>query len=257
MVGPSRPQIVLFGSSIVQMSFHVGGWGAILADLYSRKADIVLRGYAGWNSRNALQVLNQIFPQDAAVQPSLVIVYYGGNDAIHPHPSGLGPHVPLLEYVENMKKIAIHIKSLCKDTRIVFLTSPPVDEAMIYDYYGDTFVSQARSNETCRAYAEALLELGKHMDIKVINLWTAFQNRDDWGKTYLLDGIHLSSEGSQIAVKEILKVLHEAEWEPSLYWKSMPNEFSEYMVDPRAKTTKDCVVLNEIYGSMIGSDEWK
>ncbi|XP_075473946.1 GDSL esterase/lipase CPRD49-like [Primulina tabacum] len=104
MVGPSRPQIVLFGSSIVQMSFHVGGWGAILADLYSRKADIVLRGYAGWNSRNALQVLNQIFPQDAAVQPSLVIAYYGGNDAIHPHPSGLGPHVPLLEYVENMKK---------------------------------------------------------------------------------------------------------------------------------------------------------
>lgn len=37
MVGPIRPQFVLFGSSIVQYSFSNGGWGAILADLYSRK----------------------------------------------------------------------------------------------------------------------------------------------------------------------------------------------------------------------------
>lgn len=27
-----------------------------------------------------------------------------------PHPSGLGAHVPLPEYVENMKKIAVHLK---------------------------------------------------------------------------------------------------------------------------------------------------
>ena len=37
MVGPERPQIVLFGSSIVQQSFSNRGWGTILADLYSRK----------------------------------------------------------------------------------------------------------------------------------------------------------------------------------------------------------------------------
>jgi len=37
MVGPTRPQFVLFGSSIVQKSFDNGGWGAILADTYARK----------------------------------------------------------------------------------------------------------------------------------------------------------------------------------------------------------------------------
>ena len=41
------------------------------------------------------------------------------------------------------------------------------------------------------------------------------------------DGIHLSAEGSKIVVEEILKVLKEAEWVPSLHWKSMPTEFSE------------------------------
>ncbi|KAI6698433.1 hypothetical protein NL676_018552 [Syzygium grande] len=37
MVGPERPQFVLFGWSIVQFNFGNGGWGASLADLYARK----------------------------------------------------------------------------------------------------------------------------------------------------------------------------------------------------------------------------
>lgn len=44
---------------------------------------------------------------------------------------------------------------------------------------------------------------------------------------FVRDGIHFSAEGSKIVVEEILKVLKEAEWEPSLHWKSMPTEFSE------------------------------
>ena len=41
------------------------------------------------------------------------------------------------------------------------------------------------------------------------------------------DGIHLSADGSKIVVKEILKVLKEADWEPSLYYTSLPPEFGE------------------------------
>ena len=69
----------------------------------------MLRGYGGWNSKRGLEILEQVFPKDAAVQPSLVIVYFGGNDSVDPHPSGLGPHVPLNEFVENMKKIATYL----------------------------------------------------------------------------------------------------------------------------------------------------
>ncbi|KAK1415506.1 hypothetical protein QVD17_31289 [Tagetes erecta] len=88
MIGPQRPQIVLFGSSLVQGSFSNDGWGATLTDLYARKADIVLRGYNGWNSRRAVKVLDQIFPKDVVNQPSLIIVYFGGNDSMGPHSSG-------------------------------------------------------------------------------------------------------------------------------------------------------------------------
>ncbi|XP_051130561.1 GDSL esterase/lipase CPRD49-like [Andrographis paniculata] len=241
MVGPNRPQFVLFGSSIVQMAVKAGGWGSILADLYNRKADIIFRGYTGWNSRLALQFIDQIFPKDDANPPSLVIVYYGGNDSMLPHPTGMGPHVPLPEYVENMKKIALHIQSISQQTRIIFLTSPPVDKAMIRQYFGNFFDQQERTNESCRVYSEALVDLGRELNIEVINLWEALQDRSDWANSYLSDGIHLTSEGSKIVAKEILRVIRDAKWKPNLYWTSMEMDFPEfpplYPVGRDGKTT--------------------
>lgn len=227
MVGPDRPQFVIFGSSIVQFSYTQEGWGAILADIYSRKADIFLRGYTGWNSRRALQVLHQVFPKSAAVQPSLVIVYFGGNDSMCPHQSGLGPHVPLPEYIENMRTIAIHLKNLSEKTRAIFLTAPPVNEERIQEFTGCKFDELGRTNTACKKYAEALIKLCREEDVKVVDLWTAMQEPDDWATACFTDGIHLSSEGSKIVVREILAVLKEAKWEPSLHWKSLPTEFSE------------------------------
>ncbi|RDY10855.1 GDSL esterase/lipase CPRD49, partial [Mucuna pruriens] len=239
MVGPMRPQIVLFGSSIVQFSFDNGGWGTILANLYARKADIVLRGYSGWNSRQALDVLDDVFPKDASVQPSLVIVYFGGNDSIDPHPCGLGPHVPLQEYVENMRKIANHLKSLSDHIRIIFLTSPPINEEQIRKKLSAT--QSGRTNKSCGVYADALMELCEEMNIKAINLWSAIQRRDDWLDVSFTDGIHLSGEGSKVVVKEILRVLREADWKTSLHWMSMATEFAEdspyYPPSPDGTTT--------------------
>ncbi|EEC67164.1 hypothetical protein OsI_34024 [Oryza sativa Indica Group] len=34
-----RPRMVLFGDSITEQSFRPGGWGAALADTYSRKVE--------------------------------------------------------------------------------------------------------------------------------------------------------------------------------------------------------------------------
>ncbi|XP_057808141.1 GDSL esterase/lipase CPRD49-like isoform X2 [Salvia miltiorrhiza] len=243
MVATRRPQFVLFGSSIVQMSFNVGGWGAIFADLYARKADVLLRGYNGWNTGMALQVLDKVFPKDELVQPSLVILYFGGNDSTNPHPSGLGAHVPLPEYIENMKK------SLSNETRIICLTSPPVNEARIREVFGNELDDQERTNEGCRIYSEKLVELCKEMDVEVINLWTAIQERDDWADSCFTlfsgcmcrDGIHLSAEGSETVVREILKVLKRVDWEPSLYWLKMAPDFAYdspyYVVGPDGKTT--------------------
>ncbi|XP_031115317.1 GDSL esterase/lipase CPRD49 [Ipomoea triloba] len=240
MVGPQRPQFVLFGSSIVQLSFSNGGWGAILADVYARKADIVLRGYYGWNSRRAVQVLDKVFPKDAAVQPELVIAYFGGNDSMGPHSSGLGPHVPLPEYIENMRKVVLHLKSLSDTIRIIFLSSPPVNEAKVKET-SSYFSELVRTNDLCKKYSDACIDLCKELGVMVVDLFTSIQKREDWENTCFIDGVHLAEEGSKVVVEEILKVLKEADWTPSLHWKSMPTEFpedSEYdLVASDGKTT--------------------
>ncbi|KAL6541611.1 GDSL esterase/lipase wdl1 [Orobanche gracilis] len=185
MVGPQRPLFVLFGSSIVQLSFSNGGWGTILSAIYARKMET----------------------DDSSTQPSLVIVYFGGNDSMGPHSSGLGPHVPLPEYIENMRKIAIHLKSLSDRTRIIYLSCPPVNETTVRENTSSYFSQLVRTNELCRLYSEACVDLCREMDVK--------------------DGVHLSAEGSKVVVEEILSMLKQTDWEPNLHWKSMPTEFSE------------------------------
>lgn len=227
MVGPPRPLFVLFGSSIVQYSFANGGWGATLADIYSRKADILVRGYASWNSRRALQVMDKVFPKDASQQPSLIIVYFGGNDSMGSHTSGLGAHVPLSEYIGNMRRIATYLRDLSESTRLIFLSCPPVNEDMLNTDSRSIFSPLVRTNEACRHYSEACIQVCKEMDLEVVDLWSAIQTRPDWRTSCFTDGIHFSAEGSNIVVDEILKVLREAEWKPSLHWKSIPTEFGE------------------------------
>lgn len=39
---------------------------------------------------------------------------------------------------------------------------------------------KGRSNELCRPYAEALLNLCREINVKGIDIWTAIQQQDDW-----------------------------------------------------------------------------
>ncbi|MCD7447034.1 hypothetical protein HAX54_021667 [Datura stramonium] len=244
MVGPIRPLFVLFGSSIVQLSYYLHGWGATLTGLYSRKADIALRGYGGWNSRMALQVLDKVFPKDAEIKPSLVILYFGGNDSADPNfPSS--PHVPLDEYVANMKEIVLHIKSLSEKTRLIMLSAPPVNEEQIIQFYGD---NRGRTNERCRIYSEAGIKLGQELGVKVIDFWSALQERPDWLTTVFWDGMHLTKEGSEIVVKKISKVLREAEWKPSLHWTKMADEFSDTII-PLDADEMNLIEYQKLFGA--------
>jgi hypothetical protein len=58
---------------------------------------------------------------------------------------------------------------------------------------------------------------------------------------FIRDGVHLSAEGSKVVLKEILKILREADWKPNLHWMSLPTEYAEdspyYPPSPDGTTT--------------------
>ncbi|KVH98219.1 Lipase, GDSL [Cynara cardunculus var. scolymus] len=132
-----RPHIVLFGDSITEQSFRYGGWGASLTDTYSRKADIVVRGYGGYNTRWALFLLHHIFPLGSTTPPVAATIFFGANDAALAGRTSERQYVPLEEYKENLRKIVRHLKECSPTMLIVLITPPPIDEEGRKEYATD------------------------------------------------------------------------------------------------------------------------
>jgi lysophospholipase L1-like esterase len=178
-----RPHFVLFGDSITQQSFANEGWGAALADLYSRKADVFLRGYSGYNTRWALLLLDKVFPKSSSA-PEVVTVFFGANDAALPDRGSQQQHVPISEYKENLHQIVSHIKGNSETTVVVLITPPPVDEVgrRVYARSGEL---PERTNEVTKLYAQACKDVAKEAGVPVIDLWSLFQQTQNWQQAYL------------------------------------------------------------------------
>ncbi|XP_027168263.1 GDSL esterase/lipase At5g62930 [Coffea eugenioides] len=229
-----RPQIVLFGDSITEQSFRSGGWGAALADTYSRKADIVNRGFGGYNTRWALFLLHHLFPLGSATPPVAATILFGANDAALLGRTSARQHVPVDEYKENLRRMVQHLKECCSTMLIVLITPPPVDEEGRKEYaralYGEKAMKlPERTNETAGLYAEKCVELARELDLPSINLWSKMQEMDGWQKKFLSDGLHLTKDGNAVVYQEVVRVFSET-WLPA---SKMPYDFPHHSeIDP-------------------------
>lgn len=220
-----RPEIVLFGDSITQVSFSEGGWGARLADEYQRHADVTVRGYSGYNTKWALPLLPLVFPPESPRTPALVTVFFGANDAVRPAPipgrtAGVSrQHVPLPEFRDNLKAIVGAIRA-CGDgtARVLLITPPPVDviawhkterakaEAAGFPIGPDG--ESSRDNAVTAQYAQAVREVGLEVGAPVIDLFSAMQEREDW-VALLHDGLHPGPEGGGATYEAVRKRIGE------------------------------------------------
>ncbi|KAG9449876.1 hypothetical protein H6P81_009841 [Aristolochia fimbriata] len=229
-----RPQIVLFGDSITEQSFMSGGWGAALVDSYTRKADVVVRGYSGYNTRWALFLLNHIFPRVDVITPVAVTVFFGANDAVLLGRTSEKQHVPIEEYKENLGKIVHHLKECSKTLSIILITPPPIDESGRQEYarlsYGDNAAElPERTNEMAGIYAEACCGVAKDLGVLSVDLWSKMQETEGWQKKFLSDGLHLTPEGNAVVHCEVVRVLNDA----GLCAPEMPYDFPHHsVIDP-------------------------
>ena len=124
-----RAKILLFGDSITQQSFGESscGWGACIADRYQRRADVLNRGYSGYNTDWFLKLAatdsgrSDLFDHENVM---LVTIFFGANDASDPALNGR-QHVPLDRYESNIGDIISLTRSNFGEGVGILLISPP------------------------------------------------------------------------------------------------------------------------------------
>ncbi|BGP37731.1 isoamyl acetate-hydrolyzing esterase [Rhodotorula kratochvilovae] len=230
-------QVVLFGDSITQGSWRPGGTGAVLADAWQRKLDVVNRGFSGYNTDMGLEVIKQFLPRAGEGLPkmALFVVWFGANDAACP-PS---PQSMTIEHFKaNLNTILDMIRLpsspwYAPKTQLLLLTPPPVDDGVRNSELASRTPARVpdRDAERTRLFAEAVKEVGREGKIPVVDVWGRIMQfaRDNEGgrlEKYLSDGLHLTAEGYRIVTAGISELLY-AEY-PHLYWENMEQRFPHW-----------------------------
>ncbi|KAJ0988175.1 hypothetical protein J5N97_006531 [Dioscorea zingiberensis] len=197
----SRPRFVLFGDSITEQGFRNGGWAAALANTYSRKADVIVRGYGGYNTRWALFLIDMLFPPSASEPIAATTIFFGANDAALQGRTSERQYVPIEEYKENLKKMVHQMKNSSPGMLVVLITPPPIDEDGRLEFarsQGKAIELPERTNENTGIYAKQCVDLANELQLPYINLWSKMQETEGWQKKFLRDGLHLTEEGRSL-----------------------------------------------------------
>jgi isoamyl acetate esterase len=210
---PNRPIAVVFGDSITQQGFSAekSGWVSLLADYWTRKVDVINRGYSGYNSRLGLQMVRDVV---SPLQPAFVTVFFGANDACF---EGTLHHVSLENFISNMQGIVSTLKSELSSATIILITPPPVYEPLLGEMNrqkGKPMIFD-RSNANTMKYAEAVKDIGMEHGLVVVDLFTVLHGHESANENtrreFLSDGLHLNAKGN-VALFNALKAEIQTEY---------------------------------------------
>lgn len=268
----SYGQIVLFGDSITEQSFNseYSGFGSALANAYARRLDIINRGFSGYTTDQAVELLPRIFPTlDNDIQ--LVVVFFGANDAVLP---GFDQHVPIDRFRTNMRTI---LSSPALKGKVIVLTPPPIESHTHDPNFGPN-----RTAENTKLFRDTVLLLCKELDVPSGDVWKTFMDTLGWQEvdeqlpgslkapksdllaSYFRDGLHPVASGYELiyqtirtaiessfpAIAPLKREYHTPYW----YHAIMPK--SDTMIRWRLDTTKWSVDhYTELLNTLPPSDQ--
>ncbi|XP_048660791.1 isoamyl acetate-hydrolyzing esterase 1 homolog isoform X3 [Marmota marmota marmota] len=174
------PRVLLFGDSITQFSFQQGGWGASLADKLVRRCDVLNRGFSGYNTRWAKIILPRLIRKGNNLDnPVVVTIFFGANDSALKDENPK-QHIPLEEYVANLKSMVQYLKSVdVPEHRVILITPPPLCETA----WEKECIMQGwkinRLNSVVGEYASVCLQVAQDCGTDVLDLWTMMQKDNE------------------------------------------------------------------------------
>ncbi|KAH8743669.1 SGNH hydrolase-type esterase domain-containing protein [Diaporthe sp. PMI_573] len=240
------PQVVLFGDSLFEGCVDIQDGFSFYATLQKhclRRYDVVNRGFSGYNTSQALNIFEQLFPAPGpgTAKMEYLVILLGANDAALPLDDN-NQYVSLEGYKRNLVRMVGHPHVAAHGCKVPVVTPPPLDEIRRTEVdvaqHGRATREQARIAAYSQAAREVAAGLGERsvacvdlakalMDHAVANTpcWDASQpplgsaagGRRGYLEKLLPDGLHMSGEAYKV-----LWGLLEPEIEPRF-----PNEDTE------------------------------
>lgn len=209
-----RESVLCFGDSITQHGHCAYGWVCQLAEAYRRRADVLNRGYSGYNTRYAREMARFVLAPPP--RPHLfATVFFGANDAADASLKR-EQHVPLPEFGAHVEALARAAAAVAR--AVVVIAPPPVDGRR----WGDRTLERTRAYRDAAAAAVERIGAGATgtaaARVLFLDTFTLFEGAVDaaaygaapcgptaagdppWA-ALLSDGLHLSPAGNTVLAK--------------------------------------------------------
>jgi lysophospholipase L1-like esterase len=177
----------------------------------------------------------------------LVVLFFGANDSAK---ANTFQHVPIDEYADNLSIMIKRINRYSTDTRIVIITTPPVNEDQWHKASEQGGPDLRRSNKVAKAYAEAAKEVARSHKVPYVDLWSEIMNlAHDPESTdevdgsadmishkqnlseFMSDGLHLGTLGCQVLFTALMHTIKTNF--PELNPETMPEELVGFWEVPK------------------------
>lgn len=204
-----KPAILLFGDSLTELAANPkGGWAGALTHRYVRRADVINRGFGGYTTRQAVQILPEMIETLKLNRTALAVVWFGANDAANPEGPQYFMGVPISEYKSNLKSIITDLRA-AGVANVMLVTPTPVDEEKrVLDTPG---FPPDRTMLLAGQYAEAVVGVAHSTGVPVLNMYAEMQAMapdGGWsGKWLMEDGLHFNPMGQAMAYKLIINFI--------------------------------------------------
>jgi lysophospholipase L1-like esterase len=230
------PAVVVVGDGLTESSFSAPdgkGFGQGLQRLYTRRADVLNRGFGGFLTEwmaDPNTMLPTLFPPACESRTKLAIVFLGVKDSVTEKASAAWgrPFVSPEKFEAAVDRIVgAALDSGAK--RVVLVTPPPVCDVLC-SKPGTDVTTLARNTANSQRYVDALRRVASKRDtsggagggkassssgsdsvkVRVLDIFSAWPKDapTDWPAKYLHeDRLHLSSGGHQRLLEDLLALL--------------------------------------------------
>ncbi|KAK6453649.1 isoamyl acetate esterase [Scheffersomyces xylosifermentans] len=230
-------KFILFGDSITQMSNGRDLDFSFLANLqddYVRKLDIENRGYGGYNSKHAVEILPEILDTNIGESKiRLLTIFFGTNDAVDTI-----QYVPLDQYRQNLQKLV----KMAQDKGIkVIVIGPGFHDAKLWNAFkesqGEIVEKDVTTNKQNKIYSDAARGVAEEFKVPFVDMWTAFRNYGNWTEEQVLeeyiplndlltDGVHYTGKAYKLLYREVTGAI--AQFYPELSGASLKQKLADW-----------------------------